>query len=1018
MAKIRALTRLAWRDTRSHWLRALIVIGLVALATVIINVKPLVHMVDEPAIKHAYQRIEHAQASVDFAVDKNIIQEPLGRGFDRATSTHDTEDSNPWTVQKVRERAGALRDLAGQAEIVPVVSTEYSILASAESLAYPQFTAVQGPWKYISQGAVIASGRPPQSAGDIAISETDAEALDVSLGDTVRIVRMGPFGDPTEPPVKATVVGLIEGRGIFMAPETFPEITRILDTLLSSESAPLTPADESIAVEIPEITTFKIVGDTPIDWGQVREANREGLVVTSRAVLANPPADKPSSDFEWHYESDPMWLLAFSLVASLAIFATALLVPLSILFAQSSIHISRIVQTIGATRRQWFIVLSLIQAILVSTGIILGHLLSMVVVWAYFSSRHERLYVVPFNWHNLLSQLILAVIISYVSARIGYAQVRRAEEARALTPSAPSWRLTIAGAALLMGSCVLIIVSLATDSQLGLALPLYVTGIALGIVILVPFAFHSLDRRLTWRRASSAERRRSTWRQAASLAILDLRRRRHRTVPAIAAITLATGGIFIVTSLFGVSTVMQPQVDQLTDQKHAVIVPQSGTLDTELAIQRFDRAADEINDYATVSTQAVLGGNYLDLMTQENAHLMLDTRGDSRLERLIATLPRNLNDLYVRGSEEAVNFRLGARSPDGQYHGCPGANPHSIHPKMEGEPETEQQELSCQFIDKATRNSPANTFGVLTPEFFIDDGTFISQSGAQKLGDATRSAEVLRNGGVVVNDPGLIHDGKTTVVLAGLVVDPDFEEIPDPAFSDNFATLADIKEDEEIPPRLELRTLTVPATAYELPGRQGDAVMLSPEVAEQLGLKSVPVAQLVRFDTTPNWWSTHRAAQAAHAAVPQINVVMNAADYEAMMDYAFYLLLLTAIIMFITLMLAILSGLEVRKTLDIIDDIGANFALRRWFGAWYAGVTVALGVIGGGLTLAVFNGVAAIANSINQWMNEPAYVWELQLEQILLLQLFALVLLPFLAGIVGALVFPRRRSQPAATMGR
>lgn len=1018
MAKIRALSRLAWRDTRSHWLRALIVIGLVALATVIINAKPLVHMVDEPAIKHAYQRIENAQASVDFAVDKNIIQDPLGRGFDRATSTHDTEDTNPWTVPIVRERAGALKDLAGQAEVVPVVSTEYSILAGAESLAYPQFTAIQGPWKYVSQGAVIASGHSPQSAGDIAISETDAEALDISLGETVRIVRMGPFGDPTEPPVEGTVVGLVAGRGIFMAPGTFPEITRIIDAMLSEDSQPLTPADERVAVEIPEITTFKIVGDTPIDWGQVREANREGLVVTSRAVVAHPPEEKSSSDFTWDYESDPMWLLAFSLVASLAIFATALLVPLSILFAQSSIHTSRIVQTVGATRRQWFVVLSLIQAILVSAGIVLGHLLSMVVVWAYFSSRHERLYIVPFSWYNLLSQLILAVVISYVSARIGYVQVRRAEQARALTPSAPSRRMTIAGAGLLIGSCVLIILSLVTDSQINLALPLYITGIALGIVMLVPVAFHSLDKRLTRRRVSSTERRRSTWKQAASLAILDLRRRRHRTVPAIAAITLATGGIFIMTSLFGVSSFVQPQVGHLMDEKHAVIVPQSGTLDTELATQRFDRAVDEMNGYAAVSAQAVLGGNYLDLMTQENAHFMLDTKGDSRLNRLIATLPGNLNDLYVKSPEDAVIFRLGARSPDGQYHGCPGVNPHSIYPEMKGEPETEQQELSCRFIDIATHSSPANAFGVLTPEFLIDDGTFISQSGAPKLGDTTRAAEVLRNGGVLVNDPGLIHNGKTTVVLAGLVAAPYDEEIPDPAFSDNFATLADVKEDEEIPLRIELRTLTVAAAAYELPERRGDGVMLSPQVADQLGLKNVPVAQLVSFETTPNWWSAHRAAEAAHAAVPQINIVANAADYEAMMEYVFYLLLLTAIIMFITLMLAILSGLEVRKTLDIIDDIGANFTLRRWFGAWYAGVTVTLGVIGGGLTLAVFNGVVAIANSISQWMNEPSYMWELRLEQIVTFQLFALLLLPFLAGVVGALVFPRRRSQPAVSVGR
>lgn len=1009
MTQFCALTRLAVRDTRSHWLRAVIVIALVAIATFLINAKSLVHQGDEPAVRFAYQRVEGAQASVDFNIDNNIIQDVHGRGYDRVSSTYDTVEGNPWKLEIVAERAQALNTLAGGNTIVPVVATEFIAASDVSNLAYPAFTAVQGPWDLVAHHVTLAEGRPTQSPGEMAISSPDAAALDLHVGDRVEVKRAGPFGKSAEPPATVTVVALIDGNGIFLSDGTFPELDRVLSAIVAGDAATLTGEEEQIALEVPEMTTFKLVGDEEIDWDAVRAANRDGLVVTSRSVLDNTPDESQVESADVEYASDPMWVLAASLIVSLAIFAIALFIPLSILFAQSSMRTSRIVQTVGATRRQWFAVLALTQAILVGIGVIAGHLLGIIIVGAYLYRTYGALYGVPFNWEALVSQLIIAIIISFVSAKIGYDQVKSSHNARSLTPSTPSRRNLWVGIGLVTGSSILSVWSFLTNSPLAMVVPLFLTGVAVGVVLLLPTVLHGFDRAVSQRTTSSRERKRVTWQQALSFASLDLRRRRHRTVPAIAAITLTTSGMLVLGTLMGVGITSPNAGSDVFDREHALMMLRSGTLDADVARDRFDRATAVMNASTSATAEAELAGNFLGVMTRENADLMLNVDADNTpLSRLIDTRPRDMYEQYMEGAEDPMDFFVGARSPDGQYHGCPGVNPHEYRPQRAGKPVTDQQSHSCQFIEALETSDNEVSFPE-GPSFLVDDGSFITQAGVRALGDADEAAEVLRAGGALVNDPGLIVDGRTTVVLSAIRASSSGDEFIDPAFHDSYTKLAEIPDGERLPSRIEVRAVTVPAVAYPVPLDRGDAVILSPRAAAELGVHAVPVAQLVHFTDARSQWDVYNAIEDVSEAVPQIAVQAHYSDIEAVKDNLWFVGVLVVMVMFITVMFAILASLEVRRPIAICEMVGANIGFKRWFGAIYTAITVALGVVGALIVLLCVTGIGLITRYIGEMFFYERYFLDIPLMWVPPAQVLALVLLPLLAAVVGVLVMPGRR---------
>ncbi|MDO5720792.1 MAG: hypothetical protein Q4P05_08655 [Actinomycetaceae bacterium] len=1008
MTQFRALTRLAVRDTRSHWLRAVIVIALVAIATFLINAQSLVHLGDEPGERSAYQRVAGAQASVDFNIDQNIIQDVYGRDFDRASSQWDTAEDSPWTLETVGERAKSLEALAGENTIVPVVATEYIAASDVSNLAFPMFTAVQGPWDLIARQVEIAEGRSPQSPGEMAISSVDAASLDLQLGDHVEIKRAGPFGQSTESPATVTVVGVIENQGIFLSEGTFPQLDHVLSAIVSGETASLTDEDAQIAVEVPEITTFKLVGEKEIDWEAVRAANRDGLVVTSRAVLDNPPQQSQIEPSYVEYAKDPMWVLAASLLGSLAVFAIALFIPLSILFAQSSMRTSRIVRIVGATNRQWFAVLALTQAILVGIGVIAGHLLGILVVGAYLYRTYGEIYNVPFDWRALVAQLPMAIAISFVSAKIGYDQVENSHGTHALTSTPPSRKNLFIGIGLVVGGSVFTAGSWLTDSSLAMLLPLFLTAVAVGVVLLVPTLLHGLDRAMTHRATYSRERRRATWRQAVSLAARDLRRRRHRTVPAVAAITLTISGMLIIGILLGVGVSSSGADNTAFDDQHGLIIPRPITLDSGVARERFTRAIEAMNESTSVTGEAELSGNFLGVMTRENADLMLDLdMYDSQLDRLISTRPRDMYAQYMEGADDAMVFHVGARSPDGTYHGCPGVNPHEYRPQHSGHPSTEQESASCRFIEATAVGKNQISFPE-TVSFFVDDGSFVSQAGAGEVGNGDEAADILRRGGVLVNDPGLIVDGQTTVVLSSTRVSSSDDQVVDPAFDNSYVTLPDMPLDEGIPNRIEVRAVTVPAVAYPVPLDRGDAVILSPPVASQLGLKAAPIAQLVKFNTSPAWWSIYHAADDARQAVPQIVVESHQSDIEMVRDNLWFFAVLTGMVMFITVMLAILAALEVRRPMDIFETIGANGGFKHWFGAAYTAITVMLGIIGALIVLLFVTGIVLITRYIGEVFFYERYFLDIPLMWLRPAQILALALLPFLAAIVGAVIIPSR----------
>lgn len=122
------------------------------------------------------------------------------------------------------------------------------------------------------------AGRAPESPDEVSVTTRLRDALDLTIGDTIRVTLSGTPGDSGEQPAQEfTVVGIVADREMAFT----QEVVAPPGSLLEGKS------------QRAHSTTWLADTPTPVSWQGVTEANQEGTVVVSRAVLADPP---PRSD--------------------------------------------------------------------------------------------------------------------------------------------------------------------------------------------------------------------------------------------------------------------------------------------------------------------------------------------------------------------------------------------------------------------------------------------------------------------------------------------------------------------------------------------------------------------------------------------------------------------------------------------------------------------------------------------------------------------------------------------------
>ncbi|WP_107765969.1 FtsX-like permease family protein [Nocardioides terrigena] len=283
-----------------------------------------------------------------------------------------------------------------------------------------------------------------------------------------------------------------------------------------------------------------LVGGDAVMWSDVLALNRSGLLVTSRAVLADPPPVHEMAEQMGYDTGYGDALAIIALVVTMALLEVVLLAgPAFAVSARRQARSLALMAATGGTPRQ-------ARRVVLASGIVLGSLaalagavLGVVVGWALLplAQRWSGEWFGPLDvdWRivavvaafGLLSALLAAVVPAHIASRQDVVAVlagRRGDRP-------PSARTPVLGVLLLVAGVALSAygVSASTSGHWFIAIAAIVS--VLGMILVVPVVV-ALVARLA-RRLPLALR----------YAARDAARHRTRTVPAVAAVAATVAGV-------------------------------------------------------------------------------------------------------------------------------------------------------------------------------------------------------------------------------------------------------------------------------------------------------------------------------------------------------------------------------------------------------------------------------------------------------------------------------------------
>ena len=259
-----------------------------------------------------------------------------------------------------------------------------------------------------------------------------------------------------------------------------------------------------------------------------------------------------------------------------------------------------------------------------------------------------------------------------------------------------------------------------------------------------------------------------------------------------------------------------------------------------------------------------------------------------------------------------------------------------------GGPVTMVEAISPDGKSTFTMAADMGTMAELDVAYIVDDGTYLRQAGYLNENDMVRAVATLNSGGVLIPDRKYI-DGAGQVKLRSL----DMQAIADAkaaGFSDN-----------ELPDARVMGTQIFPAS----PLTRVNVMVLSPSAAISLGLKAVPLGQLLSVDKpvstvdAPAFQATI-ARQVPGASAQVITPTMR----SQILPYIAALIAVVAAAATVALVVA-LSASDMRPDLDTLDAIGAAPAMRRHVTTWQ-GVVLALNAIPTAVLSGLVVGVLAV----------------------------------------------------------
>ncbi len=336
----RPALRIAARDARRAKARSLLIVAMIALPVVALGFADVMWRTAEPNADESLARdLGSTQATLfmNSAPDSGLLQaaDPRDGSF---VTTGDSQ-AQPLDVSALRLPAGSSLLTERGSRVGVTTRTGVAPLDWLEvRVSDPAFA---GRWK-------VVEGRAPASSGEVLLTPAMAARASVPIGGTLTL---------TDPVASFTVVGIVERSG-----------ARDLLSIVADPGTLIGRPDG-----IPEVEAWGTAGfvvGAPVSWTDVLALNAQGAVVTSRAVLANPPAitefDAIAASWQPSFADFFIPVLIGTMVVGLAGLEVVLLAGAAFAVgARRQAHTLALVAASGGDRRD-------LRRVVLSSGVVLG----------------------------------------------------------------------------------------------------------------------------------------------------------------------------------------------------------------------------------------------------------------------------------------------------------------------------------------------------------------------------------------------------------------------------------------------------------------------------------------------------------------------------------------------------------------------------------------------------------------------------------------------------------------------
>ncbi len=494
--------RLARRDALRHRARSVLVLAMIALPVLAVTAADV--MIQTSSVSGAEsvdRRMGSAQALVEVSQGMRMVQQAPDPN-DGYNSAGDGNDEMPSAAQvsSMLDGATLLEIRRGQAAVrtsngrTPVEVTEVDL---HDPLTGGLFE--------------LSSGRLPRSAGEVVVNQA---VLDKGyrVGETLELTADDAPADPT-------IVGVAESTSV----RSFP-----------AAAGPI----GALGVDVGSSRSWLVDGG-PLSWATVRQLNDIGAVVTSRAVIEDPP---PRS--EWPEEVQPVStsdsIAVLGLIVVMALIEVVLLAgPAFAVSARKQQRSLALMAATGGTPKQS-------RRVIIASAVVLGSAASVAgvavgigaarLLQPLLQSRSDDWFG-PFEvpWLHLagvagfgmLSALLAAVVPAYLASKQDVVAVlagRRGDRSPSL--KSPLLGLVLLGAGI-AGSAY----GATSDSGGELVIAASAIPAVLGMILLVPMVL-ALVAKVSGRLPLVLR-----------YAVRDANRHRTRTVPAVSAVAATVAGV-------------------------------------------------------------------------------------------------------------------------------------------------------------------------------------------------------------------------------------------------------------------------------------------------------------------------------------------------------------------------------------------------------------------------------------------------------------------------------------------